>query len=252
MRIYLRPTAMSLMVALHLCLTGFAFADDAAERFIREAQNRAEYWKARGHEFDPFLMSADSMDRHVENRQRAAYWAERGFRFDPAKLSAYAMDRAAEAVLRAEYWKRWGIEFDAQLMDAETMDDAAVKLQNAQTAIRELKKKLGDAPAMVFDQAAAKIMAEPPRVKGGQRIDRARLAGGSPPAVAAPIMVGGAGIGVGAGRANRGDVSPIGNAEIAAPQADGGRGTRRAGSSLQIPPGVDLEEFLLYLQRLGY
>src|SRR6056297_93875 len=161
MRIYLRPTAMSLMVALHLCLTGFAFADDAAERFIREAQNRAEYWKARGHEFDPFLMSADSMDRHVENRKRAAYWAERGFQFDPEKLSAFAMDRAAEAVLRAEYWKRWGIEFDSELMD-----DAAVKLQGAQAAIKKLEEELGDAPAMVFDQAAAKIMAQPPKVRG--------------------------------------------------------------------------------------
>lgn len=259
-RINVRSTGGVMMVLMiQLLSVCWAVADDPidpAERFIREAQNRAEYWKARGYSFDPFLMSADSMDRHVQNQQRAAYWAERGFKFDPDKLSAYAMDRTAEAVLRAEYWKRWGIEFDAQVMDAETMDDAAVKLQRAQVAIQELKEKFGDAPAMVFDEAAAKIMSTPPKVKGGQQTNRPAQTAAVPPAIAPPIMAGGAGIGIGGmgmgmGGGNRGNVGNAANGAIAVPRTNN-RGTVRTGGSLQIPPGVDLEDFLRYLQRQGY
>lgn len=241
-----RQLAISLLAISCVALVPIATADDAAERFIREAQHRAEYWRARGYTFDPFIMSADSMDRQVENQKRAEYWAERGFQFDPKKLTAWAMDRSAEANLRAEYWRRWGIEFDADVMDAETMDDAAVKLKQVRSKLDEIRRQGGEQPAVALDAAAAKIWKTPPKVKGGKRV---RSPGGLA-ATNAPIAIGGGLGGMGGGRSGTGAGTP-GRAG-AGGQATGsaGRSGRSGSGGLKIPPGVPPEEFIEFLKRL--
>ena len=235
------------------CWPATSSADDVAEQFIREAQNRAEYWKVRGHEFDPFLMSADSMDRQVQNQERAVYWADRGFKFDPKLMSVWAMNRKAEAILRVEYWKRWGIQFDAELMDAETMDDAAVKLKRLQSKLAELKEKTGVQPAIAVELAVKEILQTPPRVKGGKQ---RRPAGIQTPGTPAPMSLA-PGLGGNAGGANRGGANrgggPQGTRGTSGETGISSGSTRprqSGGGRLQIPPGIDPEEFFEFLKRL--
>lgn len=226
-------------------------AEDTAQRFMREAFARAEYWQARGHNFDPLIMSADSMDRKVEDINRAAYWKERGFEFDWRSMSAATMDRKSEAMLRVEYWKRWGIQFDAHVMDAEMMDEAAVKLQEAREIIAKMQGN-GETPMMIMDGSVADSLLVPPKLKGAHQVDR-RAAPGQIPLQLGNEMMGGMGagnMGLG-GIANAGGFGggaagnpPAINANSAQPS--GGATTGR----LQIPPGVEIEDFLEYLREL--
>ncbi len=219
-------------------------AQDSAERFMLEARNRAQYWNARGYEFDPLVTTADSMDRRVQDLRRAEYWRDRGFQFDANRLSAWAMDRKAEAKLREEYWRQWGIEFNSDLMDAATMDDAAVKLQQIRTKLAEVEREGEESPAIIVDDSVATLMAEPPKVRGAvmRRNPQLPAAGqfnrrNSPIAVPSGTAGSQSGQGSRAGRGNRGQF-PLQT------------GSNRSANSVQIPPGTDPERFFQFLQRL--
>jgi hypothetical protein len=243
-----------LLLALPLAVRAdIASAEDTAQRFMREAFARAEYWQARGYNFDPLIMSADSMDRKVEDINRAAYWKERGFEFDARSMSAATMDRKAEATLRVEYWKRWGIQFDAQVMDAEMMDDAAVKLQEAQEIIEKMQEN-GETPMMIMDRDTADTLLAPPKIKGANQVAR-RVAPGQVPMQVGDGNMGGMGMGMGGGGMGNaggfgggmGGGPPVINLNDNDAQRSGGA---RATGGLQIPPGVEIEDFLMYLQEL--
>ncbi|MEL7265981.1 MAG: hypothetical protein AAFP69_14365 [Planctomycetota bacterium] len=239
------------VLGLGATFTNSLMAEDPAERFIRENENRAAYWAARGFEFDPLTTSADSMDRQVENQRRSAYWAERGFIFDPRSMSAFAMDRRAEARLRAIYWRQWGIQFDGEQLDAATMDDAAAKLSAISQKLEALRKREGKVPALVIEQAADRILDQAPRVAGASK--NPRPLNNAVPTSAVPIAmrgIGGAGIGQGLGGA--GGRSGAGVRGVGAGNAlINSRSRSNSTARRQIPDGVDPEQFFEQLSRAG-
>ncbi|MEM9826510.1 MAG: hypothetical protein AAF958_07965 [Planctomycetota bacterium] len=132
-----------------------AIAEDPAIRFLREARNRAEYWAARGFQFDPTVETPDSMDRKVAAVKRAKFWKEtHNIQFDPRVLQAGTMDRQGSAILRAKYWKKWGIDFDPRLITAEQMDRAALQLQGVREKIAAAKRDSGKEPAIIVNGSA--------------------------------------------------------------------------------------------------
>lgn len=238
---------LALALAALVFVSSDLAAEDPADRFLREARNRAEYWKARGYEFDPLQYSADSMDRKVRDVKRAEHWAERGLKFNPSKLSAPAMDRAAEAILRAEYWQRWGIQFDANVMDAETMDEAAVKLQQVRKELEKIRKANDNSPILVLDEASARLIEQPPVLKAktsrgnAVAVRPAGSRGGSPLAL-------GMGSRGGGGRGNRGAGGSGSSGQIT---NDRGRSTSGGARGSRTPEVADPQDFFEFLQRAG-
>ncbi|MEO1525749.1 MAG: hypothetical protein AAFX06_09945 [Planctomycetota bacterium] len=230
-------------------LSGTAISQDAAVRMIREAEARAEYWQARGFKFDPYMMTADSMDRRVAAIRRATYWKERGFQFDPKRMSDYAMDRVAEAKLRAEYWRRWGIEFDSSIMDAKTMDEVAIKLREVKAKLDEIKKEQGKQPAIAIEAKVAKLMAQVPDVSGVKKPTQTRTAAAAPISIFNPRSLGG-GVGIGGGFGGNRGAGFRGGAGGGLPGLGGGGFRRSGGSTARFPPGVDPDDFFQQLSEL--
>jgi len=105
----------------------------AQHRKLR-ATARAAYWKSRGHEFDPELMTAYEMDQKVKDLQRAEYWKVKGYDFDASSMTADQMDQKVKDIKRAKYWKAKGYEFDADLMTADQMDQQVQAMRQPERA----------------------------------------------------------------------------------------------------------------------
>jgi hypothetical protein len=220
--------------------------EDPAIRFMREAQNRADYWRTRGYDFDPLVMGADAMDRRVDSERRAAYWRELGFEFDPSQMTADTMDQKAEAKLRVEYWRRWGIEFDDPTMDAETMDEAAVQLKE-RLELEKWKAEKGEQPAIIIDEKAAEKMRTPPQIRGAKRT---RTTPPNATGPAAPLQFGGGAGGAGGiGGGQRGAVPAQGGGNPS-PQANVPNSRRARGGSLQDLRNLEPEEADAILEEL--
>lgn len=89
---------------------------------------RADHWKQRGYTFNPEYMSAYSMDQKVKDIERSRYWKSKGHEFNPEYMSAYSMDKKVRDIERAQYWKQRGFNFDPSYMSAYSMDLEAAKL----------------------------------------------------------------------------------------------------------------------------
>ena len=94
-------------------------------------QERAAYWKDRGHTFDPSFMSDYAMDQKVKDIERAKFWKEKGYDFNPDFMSAYAMDQKAKDIERAKSLKEKGYTFNPDFMSAYAMDQKVKDIERA-------------------------------------------------------------------------------------------------------------------------
>jgi hypothetical protein len=75
-------------------LVPLSFGDTIQAMHARD-QARAEYWHAKGYDFDPEIYTARAMDIQVRDIERAKYWKQKGHSFDPSIYSAEKMDTEA-------------------------------------------------------------------------------------------------------------------------------------------------------------
>jgi hypothetical protein len=93
---------------------------------------RAQFWQARGHAFNPTYMTAYSMDQKVKDIERARFWKEKGYTFSPEYMTAYSMDQKVKDIDRAQYWRSKGYSFNPDYMTAYSMDQKVRDIERAQ------------------------------------------------------------------------------------------------------------------------
>jgi hypothetical protein len=110
-----------------LCCTSVVMGDISSQR----DQERAIYWRERGYDFDPAIMSSYTMDQRVKDIKRANYWKERGYDFNPEVMGSYTMDQRVKDIERAKYWKERGYDFNPEFMGSYTMDQRVKDIERA-------------------------------------------------------------------------------------------------------------------------
>lgn len=102
----------------------------AEKQKVRDAE-RAQFWQARGYNFNPTYLSAYAMDQKVKDIDRAAYWKEKNHNFNPEYMSAYAMDQKVKDIERSQFWETKGYKFNPDYMSSYAMDQKVRDIERA-------------------------------------------------------------------------------------------------------------------------
>lgn len=92
---------------------------------------RAQFWQARGHAFNPNYMTAYTMDQKVKDIERAQFWQEKGYNFSSEYMTAYSMDQKVKDIDRARHWQSKGYSFNPDYMTAYSMDQKVRDIERA-------------------------------------------------------------------------------------------------------------------------
>jgi hypothetical protein len=99
-----RPTSqwalkagLTALVCAFLTLSGCARSKSQAGSARKVDVICAEYWKTKGHDFDPARMTCDQMCERAAAMRRAEHWAQQGYTFDPNSMTAAEMDQHVES-----------------------------------------------------------------------------------------------------------------------------------------------------------